>query len=492
MEQPGKTESHRHWWLLSVGVALVLVAAVFFTLARGFWGQKSNGASAASAQEIRVEVIRPKRGLIERTTGQACNAYAFDIANLYAEVPGYLDKQPVDIGSKVKKGDLLVEIAVPELVEQEKQKAASVKQAEANVKLSRAKKLSADADLASARAAVKQAEADLKTARAMLALRTQQLTRYRNLYAEKAIERELVDEFEEQKHAAEAKVYATTAAISSAEAQVEAAKAKVAQAVAGIENSQTLVYVAQAELGKAQAMVNFSTLRAPYGGVITVRNFNVGDFVRAATEGGEQIPLLTLQKMDVMRVVVSIPDRDAPLAHAGKDTIIRFDALPGRTYKFPVARVAHSENQETKTMRLEVDLPNSNKTILQALKEGHLIDPALSVKTPTADHPIPKILQGMYGLATIILQKEPNALTVPSSCLVGKTQNGEGELFVVRDGKLQEVHVKIGIDNGVRVQILETPEIRDLFNQNADVVLNPSGEMIEGESVTPVLVDSNP
>src|SRR5262249_20141029 len=159
----------------------------------------------------------------------------------------------------------------------------------------------------------------------------------------------------------------------------------------------------------------------PYDGVVTQRNFFPGDFVKAATQGASQLPLLTVERTDKMRVVVQIPDRDVPYTDPGDEAVVEIDALPGEAFKGAVARIADAEDPQTRLMRVEIDL----------------------------DNPKGKIHQGMYGRVSILLDKCANLLSVPSSSLVGKSDGGKGTVFVVRDGRLHRVPVVIGVDNGV-------------------------------------------
>src|SRR5262249_4890633 len=134
---------------------------------------------------------------------------------------------------------------------------------------------------------------------------------------------------------------------------------------------------AEADLEKAQVMVKFATIVSPYDGVITERNFFRGDFVKSAAQGGSQRPLFTVECTDKMRIVTQVPDRDVPFTDPGDEAVVKLDALPGEVFKAHVSRMAHSEDPQTRLMRVEIDL----------------------------DNPKGKIRQGMYGQVTIILDK---------------------------------------------------------------------------------------
>src|SRR5262249_37890021 len=213
-------------------------------------------------------------------------------------------------------------------------------------------------------------------------------------------------------------------------------------AVADVEVANAEVKVAQAELEKAQVFVQFATIVAPFDGVVTARNFNPTDFVRAASEGGSHLPLLTVQRTDLMRVVVQIPDRDVPYCDPGDPAVVEIDALPGQKLPAKVSRIARSEDQDSRLMHVEIDLPN----------------------------PAGKICNGMYGRVTILIDKS-DLLGVPSSCLVGRSQEGKGSVYVVRDGRAHLVPVRVGADNGLQIGLQGglTPE--------DEVILHPGGEV---------------
>jgi HlyD family secretion protein len=158
-----------------------------------------------------------------------------------------------------------------------------------------------------------------------------------------------------------------------------------------------------------------------------------------------------------MRIVVPIPDRDVPYCKPGVSTaLVTFDALPGKVFAYPVARIARSEDLQTKTMRAEIDVPN----------------------------PDGQIAQGMYGLVTITLAKVANALSISWACLSGKEAGGKASVYVVRDGKLYLASIRTGMDNGVDVEVLEGLKPDD------QVVINPSGDLAEGLAVTIIKTDT--
>jgi RND family efflux transporter MFP subunit len=389
---------------------------------------------------VRVEVVRPRAGDMDRTTTQPGSVQSYEFANLYAGVSGYMKTQTVDIGDRVKRGQVLATVDVPDLEKQVQKCAAALEQAKAKVTQMQAHVSSAQADLKAAEAGVILAEANAKSKAAELRFRQKQLDRMKELFATKSIDERLVDEHIERRDATQEAERAARAAIANANAQVAAMQAKIQQAQADVVEAQAEVDVAKADLEKAQVLVRFASIVAPFDGVITHRGYFPGDYIRAATESGTHLPVLTVQRTDRVRVVVEVPDRDVPYTDPGDPAYVELDALPGQTFQGKVSRIASSEDPGTRLMHIEIDLPN----------------------------PTGKICQGMYGRVKIILQKS-DLLSVPSSCLTDRQDGGKGAVFVVRDGHASRLPVRFSEDNGIKVGILSGLKPTDA------VVLHPGG-----------------
>lgn len=403
------------------------------------------------ADVIAVEVVKPTQGSIERITTQPASVQSFMRAKLFSKVSGYM-KMTVDIGERVKKGDVVAVIDMPELEKEVQHDKAAVAQADAHVKQMEAYVETAEADYQAAEALIGERKADQERAEYYLEYRTKQYSRIQDLVKKKAVDEKLGDEEMEHYHASKAAVSSAKAAVISAEAQANAAKAKIDQARADLEDAKAKVEVAQATLEKDQVFLDYATIRAPFTGVITVRNFQVGDFINSRDQGATE-PMLAIDETDVMRVVVRIPDLDVPYADKDDKAVITIAALPGKEFSGKIWRAANSEDPDTRTMRVEIDLQND---------DGILRD-------------------GMYGYATIILDKgsqSSSTLTVPSDALhvavdtgghgEGKAGKGGGKggkavhakpaskfyLWVVRGGKAEKVDVQVGIENGIVTEIL--------------------------------------
>jgi HlyD family secretion protein len=414
-------------------------------------GDRASGGTAESSNSSlpRVDVVQPQVGGVVNSTTQPGSVEAFNFENLFAKVSGYLKTQTVDIGDRVKEGQVLATIEAPEIVQAAHQAQAELEQAQAQLKSNLAALETAKADVAVARATVLEKQADLKQAVAFFEFHQIQYSRISDLFKQKAIDERAVDENLKERDAAESAKNLTEAAVSTARADLGAKEALAKQAEANVADARAKVQVASAVLDKAKVYVAYTQLRSDYNGVVTKRNYHVGDFVRAAEDGG-QMPVLTVAETDVMRVVVRMPEDYVPLTRPGDKAVFKLN-FTDHVFVGKVARIADSLDRDDKTMRTEIDLPN----------------------------PANELRDGMYGYATIDLSKSLKGLSVPSSSLV-TTGDSKTWVFVVRDGRLHRIGVKVAIDTGVRAEVLSGPRPDDL------VVVQPTEDLTEGQAVQPV------
>ena len=239
-----------------------------------------------------------------RTSTGPGSVQSYESAHLVAEVSGYLKTQTVDIGDRVTKGETLAQVDVPDLVKQVQQQKAALEAAKARVAQMEAHVTSAKADVLAAKAEVVRANAAIDSTHAKAVFRSKQFQRMYDLYHAKSgavIDDRLVDEHQDDRDAAVAAEGKAHADLAKANAGVSAADAKVVSAQADVTDAQADVKVAEAQLEKAQVMVQFATITSPYKGVITYRAKFPGEYVKAATDAGSSLPLLTVERTDRMR-----------------------------------------------------------------------------------------------------------------------------------------------------------------------------------------------
>ncbi len=419
--------------------------------------QHAEGGSESTGSEPRVQVVQPERGGMERTTNQPGTIRAFEYAELFAKVSGFVKTLNADRGSRVKKGDLLAEIYDPERDVAVEQAEAALEHAHAEVAQAQSNILTAQASVLAARAQQNEAKAVLKQRKAERDYRKKQYIRFTELVRKGDIEERVADEQHDNYLSAEGAVDSAEAGIETAAAQFAEASAAVEKARADLKAAEAKVKVSTANLDMAKVFVQYTKILAPYDGVVTFRGDSVhpGTFIRSASEG-TSTPMLTVARDDKMRTIVLVPDRDVPYCQAGDPATVQLDALAGRVFKAKVSRIAESEDLKDRTMRVEIDIENPDR----ALRDG------------------------MFGRAEILLEKLIKNLSIPSSCLVQRNGKGDGAVFVVKDGELRRVPIRVGLDNGLRV------EVTSGLSETDQIVLRPDASDPEGTKVQAELVNS--
>ena len=405
-------------------LSLPLLGAIFSAGCRRTAAEETS-RSDGNESPTRVRVVTPRPGGLERTVARPATVHAFQYADLYAKLSGYLRNQKVDIGSSVAQDEVLAEVYAPEVDAAVRQAEADLAKAQAQVGVMQAKQKAAGEELKEAKVKVEQAETDVESAAALTKLRGQQYRRISKLAQSRAIEEELVDEKMAARTEAAANERSKRKAVETAKVAVNSAEARVAAAAADLADARAQVQVASAALTKARAIQSYTKIRAPFAGVVTRRSFHEGDFIREGGSTGR--PILTVARTDKMRVITYVPDPDAPFTRAGQQAEVRVTSLPGETFRAPVARTAMSEDYNSRTLRTEIDLPN----------------------------PDGRLGNGMIGSATIRLGADPKHFTIPSACLTGPEKDGQRFVYVVRDGKARRTAVRVTQDDGIHAEVAD-------------------------------------
>jgi HlyD family secretion protein len=454
-----KSASRRIWWGVGIGVLVVSAVAVGLYVANGR-KTKENGAdqshNGSGGTTVTVQTVHPQLGGIDRISIQPGTVEPFESADLYAKVSGFL-VETVDIGKRVKKGDVLARISVPEYEKQVKKDEASVDHANAKVKQMEAHLRAAKAEAKAAEQFIVQAKITMRSKEKYKDFRLKALERIKALVKDDAESERTLEEFRDNYEAAFEAENAAREGVTTAQLKSDAAAARVDQAEADIDDAKAEVKVAEAELGKSKVELDYTIILSPYDGVVTKRNFNTGDFIRSADAGGgDRKPVVAVDRTDLMRVVVQVPDRDVPYVDVGDTATIEIDALDGRVLKGVIARSAEAEDSQTRTMRVEIDILNTDG----------------------------KLRRNMYGRVKLNLQVgSPTALRIPSVALVHKAEGERAMVRVLRDHRVHLVPVGIGIDTGVEVEVLRGLKQTDL------VILKANGPLEEGTEVAESNVD---
>lgn len=408
----------------------------------------SGDSDSEEKARLKVKVVTPQRGGLVRTSTQPGVLHAFQYADLFAKQSGYLTAQGVDIGDTVERGQVLAEIYDPEVQQAEEEAAAAVEQAKAEIELAAARIKAAEADVTAAEAVVSQRKAMVGKYTAARKFREKEYVRYIELTQKRAVDYRLSDEKQAEYESAISAEKEAQAAVKTAEADLERSMAEVVRAKADLSAARALLRVREAAQKAAQIMTEYLQLKSPYDGVITNRNYHRGAFIRSADQG-DQPPVLSVARTDLMRVVVYVRDIDVPYLDRGDEAVVRIDALRGEEFRGEIARFSGYEDPANRTMRAEIDLPN----------------------------PTGRLREGMYGPVTILLESPTDNLTIPSGCLHERTQQGEGKVFVVHGHVANETSVRVGRDDGIRCEIVGG------LSEDDSVIVSYSGSLEDGEPV---------
>ena len=375
------------------GVVAVLLLAT--GLAVGFWRHYRLHAQVMANAEQKRDFVPTVRTAAVRSSGATITAAwpgtteAFAQANIYARASGYISKRLVDIGSRVKAGDLLVEITAPEVDHQIAQ---------------------AEGTLAQLRAALAQAEANRDLAR---------VTWDRS---GKLVKQGWVTQ--QQGDTDRLSLQAREAAVSVAQANI------VAQ---------------EAQLQVLNQQKAYQRVVAPFDGVITQRNIDVGSLVQADATTGTF--LFTLMQSNLLRIQLYVPQDEAFGIARGVEAVIRVPEIPGRDFPGSVTRVADALQPGTRTLLTEIDVPNPDGAL-----------------TP-----------GVYCRVELKIPRKTPSLIVPSEAIVF---NRAGlSVAVVEDGVAHIRRVTVVRDFGTTVEV--NAGVKD----GDQVILNPPVDLVDGRKV---------
>jgi len=435
-----------------------LVAACgLLTLAVSGCGQADVLADgdAADTSVARVEAIMVPAIDLTEEVEVAGSVEGFETADLYAKVGGYLAKIDVDLGDIVKRGDILAQLYIPEVLQQLKQKQALQKQAKAGQRRAAAAITEAESQVTSATAMLAEANAEVKEKQALMQKADADFKRLSGLVG--SVSRELVDAAKFALDAANAAIGTANARVNSAQAMVAAAAAHQATAEEDQSIAGAGLEVADAEFAYVETMSKYAYIVAPFDGAVTRRMADPGDFIQSADGNSAAKPVLQVARVDHVRVRLDIPMTRVALLDLGDKAVLdRITALPGETFSgedVVVSRFSGGLNSASRMMRVEVDLDNT---------EG-------------------KLRPGYYGYVTITLSKveETPTLVVPSSALV--ISGGEKYVFVVEDDDtVKKQVVEINYQDGDIVGIVKTD---DGLKQNDRVVRSGGGQLSDKQKV---------
>ncbi len=350
--------------VLGVIIFFAVVALVVFRLSSN--GAKNDGRKG---RIITVGTMTPLRQDLDVRLTYTADISPNQQVNLFSRVDGYISKLHVDKGDWAAANQLLVEIDHTDYIH-------AVNQAKAN--------------LAAARAKVAQQDANVRNAKLTLD-RMQALIK---------------DQFVSQQDLDNALVNYDSAA-----AQLDSLRAQVKQM--------------EVALAQAETNLTYSYIRAPFAGYIAERNLDPGAYVSGATASTSTMSrgILSLQDIETVRTLIEVVEKDVPLVKIGQKAEVRAEAYPDRVFIGTVTRVVQALDRATRTMKVEIDLPNLNHTL-----KG-----------------------GMFARVEVLVDKHPNAIQIPLDAL-SRLEDLQ-YVYIVRDGKAHQVPVSVGsrVENRIEV-----------------------------------------
>jgi HlyD family secretion protein len=411
--------------------------------------QSDSGPTAGEPTIERVTVGRPVRKTLTLSTTQPGRIEAFQEAPLYPKLAGYVRNVLVDIGDMVQKDQLLIDLSIPELVDEVKQMQALVAQADAETSQTEAAVKSAVAASRIAQAKVAQADAGIGRATGEYERWQAEHARMTELASGGSVSQKLADESLNQFRATEAARKEALANTKAAEATLQAAQANVEKTQADVVAAKAHRQVAAANLARAKTMLEYSEIKAPFAGKITQRNVNAGYYVHPAAGANSQ-PLLVVMQTDKVRVFVDVPEMEGPLVDAGDkpdSAIVRVQSLGDKGIEGKVTRTSWSLDKSNRSLRVEVDLRNENG----------------------------RLRPGMYATVEILLDQRKDALTLPTAAIV--REGGATYCCCVESGKINRKQIELGLRSGNEV------EVRSGINADELVVLARADSLQQGQRV---------
>jgi RND family efflux transporter MFP subunit len=332
------------------------------------------------------------------------NIQAVTEAPVLARTSGYIKKRNADIGDRVAAGQVLAEIEAPEIQQQIRQ---------------------ARDEIDTAAASVEQAQANLVQGRSNLQLAEVTKDRWAKLFAKGVVSRQENDTYQTQWAAQLANVQALEKALAAARSNVASA---------------------QANLARLQELEKYQTVRAPFAGVITVRNIDVG---MLANEGTTL--LYRIAQTDRLRTYVNVPQADADSVHVGQPATLTIADFAGRDFHGAVTRTANALDPSTRTLLVEVQVPNADG----------------------------RLMPGMYAQVDLSVPRKDPPLVIPGDTLVVRA-DGPQVAVVAADGTVHYQRIQLGRDFGDRLEVLSG------LQEGQQIAVNPSDDVREGAKVKPV------
>ncbi|UVT15342.1 MAG: efflux RND transporter periplasmic adaptor subunit [Nitrospira sp.] len=350
---------------------VILGIIIFFAVTALVVFRLSTGAKTDTNKTrlITVGVISPLRQDLDIRLAYTADISPYQVVNVFSRVDGYIAKLHVDKGDFVRANQLLVEIDHTDYQH-------AVDQAKANLSAAKAKVSQQDAAVRNAKLTLDRMQALIK------------------------------DQFVSQQDLDNAQVNSDAA-------------------IAAQESLHAQVKQMEVALAQAETNLTYSYIRAPFSGYIAERNLDTGAYVTGATASTSTMSrgIMSLHDINTVRVLIEVVEKEIPLVKIGQKAELRAEAYPDHVFEGTVTRIVQALNRATRTMTVEVDLPNKDL----------------------------RLKGGMFARVEVMVGTHLQALQIPIDA-VSRLEDTQ-YVYVVREGKAQRVDIAIGARNGNRVEI---------------------------------------
>jgi RND family efflux transporter MFP subunit len=371
-----KKRPRKAWVVLSV--ALIVVATL---LGSGIWSRvkarNTLNEETARAAPPSVSVVSPKQTAPAEEIILPGNVEPYISSPIYSRTNGYLKKWYVDIGARVKQGQLLAVIDTPEVDQQ-----------------------------------LQQSLSNLNTAKANLALAQITRNRYQGLLRSNAVSQQDVD-----------------------------------NAVGTYNANEAIVQANQANVKQLQALQSFEKIYAPFDGIVTARNTDIGDLINSGNGGVTKTDLFHIAQPGKLRVYVNVPQEYSQGVKAGMTADLSLAEFPDRKFQGKLVRTASAINVTTRTLLVEIEVDNFSGTLLT----------------------------GSYAEVHLKIPTQASTLLLPVNALLFRTEGLR--VGVVKDGKVVLTAVTPGRDFGNQIEVVSGLKPDD------QVIINPPDSIVSGQQV---------
>ncbi len=372
----GPSRPDRLTWIVAVVACVCLGWIVYSGIRSRMRAQSVLVEATQASQTPSVEVVYPMAGSSAQELSLPGNTQAFIDTPIYARTSGYLSRWYVDIGARVKQGQLLAVIQTPEL----------------------------DQQLAAA-------QADLKNSQANLAFAQTTAARWQHLLKTNSVSKQETD-----------------------------------QAVSDLNSKQAILAASQANVRRLQQLQAYEHIYAPFDGVITARNTDIGALIQA---GDNSTPkeLFHLASIHKLRVYIAVPEVYSAEVRDGQKATLTLDSLPGQTFSGTIVRNSNAIDPASRTLNVEVDV----------------------------DNPDGRLMPGAYAFVHLKLPPTAHSMTIPANTLLFRSEGLQ--VGVVRNGHVALTPITIGHDYGSSVEVVTGLSPRDA------IVVDPSDSLENGAAV---------